>query len=165
MTKLDYRSPLWRKRKRNYYKKYNRECAACGMTHPVERIHLHHMDYDYPFGEEPDRVLVPLCKRHHMEVHRYASSVAEQYDLEEATKIYIRLFRAGKPPLRTALKKSKKKNYGSKPRGKRSYTKRKRTRRPSKRTSAYPVKSSSKKTKRKHPKNFSGGAKYKAPHS
>jgi hypothetical protein len=62
----------WAKRRARYYATHERRCAACGAT---ERVRLHHRTYRYPLGDEPDGALVPLCARHHAQVHQRAGEL------------------------------------------------------------------------------------------
>lgn len=101
-----YRSVEWRKRRERFFIKHKKVCAACGTN---LKINLHHLRYDAPFGSEPDSHLIPLCQKHHLEVHKYASMVNDVYTLEEATKIYLRMTTAGGNPLRLPRKRSKQK--------------------------------------------------------
>lgn len=54
-------SPRWAERKRDYYSRHPRRCAACGTT---ERVDLHHVSYAR-LGNELDEDLLPLCRHHH----------------------------------------------------------------------------------------------------
>jgi hypothetical protein len=55
------KSPEWAERKRQYFARHPRRCAACG-TYPSKAriIHLHHASYEN-LGREPDSDLYPLC--------------------------------------------------------------------------------------------------------
>jgi hypothetical protein len=55
------KSPKWVARKRQYFDRFPRRCAACG-TYPskAKLIHLHHASYEN-LGNEPDSDLFPLC--------------------------------------------------------------------------------------------------------
>jgi hypothetical protein len=55
------RSNAWAMRKNAYYKRLNRQCAACGSW---KRIQLHHVSYDQ-LGHEPVQDLGPLCHKDH----------------------------------------------------------------------------------------------------
>jgi hypothetical protein len=83
--KAYYRSNAWAMRKNEYYRRFNRQCAACGSW---KRIQLHHMAYDGPFGNEPDQDLIPLCKSDHRNAHRAHQSGRFQ-DLRAATMFII----------------------------------------------------------------------------
>jgi hypothetical protein len=74
------RSNAWAMRKNAYYKRFNRQCAACGIW---KRIQLHHVSYDN-LGHEPDQDLVPLCYKDHRNAHR-AHQSGRFKDLRAAT--------------------------------------------------------------------------------
>lgn len=109
-----YRSPEWRKRKQEFFKKYKKTCTICRKASNEAQIQLHHLNYDHPIGTEPDHSLTPLCGECHRSVHIYATQVADFYNLEEATVIYIRMVKGGSDPLR----RPKKLSYRRKGKGK-----------------------------------------------
>ncbi len=74
------RSNAWAMRKNAYYKRFNRQCAACGSS---KRIQLHHVSYDQ-LGHEPDQDLVPLCHKDHRNAHQ-AHHSGRLRDLRMAT--------------------------------------------------------------------------------
>jgi hypothetical protein len=74
------RSNAWAIRKNQYYRRDNRQCAACGSR---ERVQLHHVSYDN-LGHEPDQDLVPLCYKDHRNAHR-AHQSGRFRDLRAAT--------------------------------------------------------------------------------
>jgi 5-methylcytosine-specific restriction endonuclease McrA len=76
-------------RKNAYYKRHNRQCAACGSW---KKIQLHHVSYDN-LGHEPDQDLVPLCFKCHRNAHR-AHQSGRFRDLRMATEEIVRLGRA-----------------------------------------------------------------------
>jgi hypothetical protein len=97
-----YRSDEWTIRKRRYYSRHNRQCAACGTW---RRVSLHHLEYWGPWGDlrnpadwgkEPDQALMPLCysgllrKGCHNNVHRIERNFP---DLRSATEHIVRLGR------------------------------------------------------------------------
>ena len=59
------------KREKEVYKKtielYNGKCAICGSTN----IHLHHIRYGGLYGGRKTYLgnVIPLCEKHHREVH------------------------------------------------------------------------------------------------
>jgi hypothetical protein len=55
--------------------------AGCGSTVDVV---LHHLRYDWPLGDGPDEALMPLCRRHHLEVHQLHAKRPHR-DLERDT--------------------------------------------------------------------------------
>jgi 5-methylcytosine-specific restriction endonuclease McrA len=67
--RIDYfayiESPLWTKRKEEYYKTHKKECQACGSKHDIQ---LHHMRYG-DFGNEPDYALITFCRTCHKDFH------------------------------------------------------------------------------------------------
>jgi hypothetical protein len=83
------RSNAWAMRKNQYYKRFNRQCAACGSW---KRIQLHHVSYDN-LGHEPDQDLVPLCYRDHRNAHQ-AHHSGRFRDLREATEAIVSIGRA-----------------------------------------------------------------------
>jgi hypothetical protein len=56
---VDFRHQWWQKNP-------HRRCVLCGCGHPLD---LHHLTY-VRIGHENDSDVVPLCRRHHNEVHR-----------------------------------------------------------------------------------------------
>jgi hypothetical protein len=64
------KSPEWQERKRQYFSRLPRRCAACGT---YKRIHLHHSSYER-LTREPDSDLWPLCFRCHRNVHQANAS-------------------------------------------------------------------------------------------
>lgn len=82
------RSNAWAMRKNAYYKRFNRQCAACGSW---KRIQLHHVSYD-SLGHEPDQDLVPLCYKDHRNAHR-AHQAGRFKDLRAATEHIVMLRR------------------------------------------------------------------------
>lgn len=115
-----YRTSLWKQRKKDFYAKYKKVCAVCRTN---QNICLHHLNYDEPIGGEKDSSLLPLCERHHIEIHQYASAVAGEYDLEEATYIFVRIYGAGGDPLRRPRKRSQTKKMQKKTHHKRRKSK------------------------------------------
>mgnify|MGYP001950996459 CR=1 FL=1 len=98
-----HRSQEWKDRRTEFFIRHKKSCSFCGVNYSIT---LHHLNYDYPIGKEPDTVLMPLCRKHHDEIHEYASMVSTHYDLEEATLIYLRVHGAGGNPLRKPRKRS-----------------------------------------------------------
>lgn len=72
----------WRRRKKEYYKKYGKLCAVCGVTKSVQ---LHHLLYE-DLGKERDEHLLPLCKLHHQRFH---DEVGVQKNMVKATHNFI----------------------------------------------------------------------------
>lgn len=58
-------SRFWEDRKREFFEKVEKKCAACSS---VEDICLHHMYYGV-LGKEKDEHLIPLCNGCHEEYH------------------------------------------------------------------------------------------------
>jgi hypothetical protein len=102
-----YRSDAWHDRKSAYYKRHQRQCAACGRR--GGRIDLHHLLYaddgfDLPkqtdWGKEPDQALMPLCgprwlgfiRGCHFNAHD-AEASGRFRDLRAATEEIVRLGR------------------------------------------------------------------------
>ena len=83
------RSPEWEVRKRQYFKRFPRRCAACGT---YKRIHLHHSSYE-GLTREPDSDLWPLCWRCHRNVHD-AAKTGRFENLEAATLFILKCGRA-----------------------------------------------------------------------
>jgi hypothetical protein len=84
------RGDAWRERKKAYFKRHKKVCAACGCVGTnYNRIHLHHVVYGPRIGTEPDDHLVPLCGTHHAEVHRLHKRAADKPNLREATRRII----------------------------------------------------------------------------
>lgn len=101
--KAYYRSEVWAKRRKAYYRRHKRQCAACGTW---KRVQLHHVEYEGPWGnlrnrfdwgKEPDRALLPLCGKNalrqgcHGNVHRLEKQVN---DLRRATEEIVSKGRA-----------------------------------------------------------------------
>jgi hypothetical protein len=99
-----YRSHAWRVRKSAYYKRIQRQCAACGRR--GGRIDLHHLQYagdgwdlrkQSDWGKEPDQALMPLCgprwlgfiRGCHFNAHD-AEASGRFRDLREATEEIVR---------------------------------------------------------------------------
>lgn len=82
------RSNAWAIRKNTYYRRHNRQCAACGSW---KRIQLHHVSYEN-LGKEPDQDLVPLCYRDHRSAHQ-AHQSGRFKDLRAATDHIVMLGR------------------------------------------------------------------------
>jgi hypothetical protein len=57
----------WAARRARYWTTHERRCARCGSP---DEVVLHHLTYRWSLGEEPDDALVPLCRRHHLELHQ-----------------------------------------------------------------------------------------------
>jgi hypothetical protein len=55
----------WPARRALFWESHERRCARCGSTVDVV---LHHLTYDWAVGEEPDAALMPLGRRHHLEL-------------------------------------------------------------------------------------------------
>lgn len=85
--RLDYfeyiNSPLWEKRKREYYAKHKKICMACGSD---KRIQLHHLEYA-SYGNEPDYALASLCRPCHEEFH---SKHDTRHNMVKATLLFIK---------------------------------------------------------------------------
>ncbi len=83
---MDYfeyiQSPLWEERKRQYYRRFKKQCRACGS---LKSIHLHHMRYSEQ-GKERDMDLMPLCELCHDEFHKIYGSVGS---LKKNTRVFI----------------------------------------------------------------------------
>jgi hypothetical protein len=56
----------WAERKADYYEHHPRECVICGAPW----VELHHIRYRGEPWDAPDEDLVPLCRRHHKQIHR-----------------------------------------------------------------------------------------------
>jgi phage terminase large subunit GpA-like protein len=82
------RSNAWAIRKNAYYRRFNRQCAACGSW---KRIQLHHVSYEN-LGHEPDQGLVPLCRADHVNAHRAHQSMRFK-DLRAATDEIVKIGR------------------------------------------------------------------------
>ena len=62
-------SQKWRGKRRGYFKRHEKKCAACKSERDIT---LHHMTYEN-LGQETDADLVPLCQECHTLYHqRYA---------------------------------------------------------------------------------------------
>lgn len=84
MTYKEYlKTDHWREVKRRYYSRNSKECRICGAKH---NVHLHHKTYKR-LGREYDMDLVPLCKRHHNELHEQSDDMSY---LWQKTKNYVR---------------------------------------------------------------------------
>jgi phage terminase large subunit GpA-like protein len=83
------KSPEWQERKRQYFSRLPRRCAACGT---YKRIHLHHSSYER-LTREPDNDLRPLCFRCHRNVHQ-ANASGRFENLEAATLFIVSRGRA-----------------------------------------------------------------------
>ena len=72
-------SHAWRQRRKDWYAAWVTEhgtppvCAVCGCTWTPRSGHLHHLTY-VRIGAEDDHDLVPLCPRHHHQLHRILES-------------------------------------------------------------------------------------------
>lgn len=82
------KSKWWTERKNKYYQKHKKICKACNST---KYINLHHMLYQ-DFGNEPDEILMPLCRNCHEEFH---DEYATGYNMIEETYKFIERKREG----------------------------------------------------------------------
>jgi len=64
--KLYLQSKEWKAKKQMVFKHYGRNCVVCGTT---KKINVHHMNYDRIGGKEILADLIPVCHKHHMEIH------------------------------------------------------------------------------------------------
>ena len=64
-------SDWWKeiKKKANKRKKSYSKCQFCDTTHNID---LHHTSYKWIFTNRELSVIIPLCRKHHYEVHEYA---------------------------------------------------------------------------------------------
>lgn len=70
---INYNTPEWRKRRLKFIKEQgeNIHCGLCGKKAfgpkggKKFRVHVHHINYDHPAGQEPDSVLRILCPSCH----------------------------------------------------------------------------------------------------
>ena len=68
-------SDAWRDRRRAWYAAWLTRrgtppaCLVCGQKWNLRSGHLHHLTYER-LGHEHDDDLVPLCARHHRQLHR-----------------------------------------------------------------------------------------------
>jgi predicted HNH restriction endonuclease len=70
---VDYNSSKWRKRRLRFIKEFKDtlQCALCDKKAfgnrggKKYRIHVHHINYNHPVGEEPNEVLRILCPSCH----------------------------------------------------------------------------------------------------
>jgi hypothetical protein len=76
----------WAARRELYWATHERRCARCGSTVDVV---LHHLTYRWPLGDEPDGALMPLCRRHHLELHQLHAKRPHR-DLERLTLGFVR---------------------------------------------------------------------------
>lgn len=63
--KIYIKSPFWRKRRNEYFRKFGNKCSICGSS---RYINLHHKKYGN-YGFEKDEDLVSLCQKHHEQFH------------------------------------------------------------------------------------------------
>jgi len=85
MTYRQYmRSAYWKKRKLNYWSKFRKSCAICGVKKGVT---LHHKRYDVKYGDEPDNCLVALCPFHH---HGFHTSYELKQNMVNDTNRYVK---------------------------------------------------------------------------
>jgi hypothetical protein len=73
MTYAEYlKSDSWRKIKERYKRKAHlSSCKFCGTKN---NIHLHHLTYRYLFTKYEMRDIIPLCAKHHQEVHDFSKA-------------------------------------------------------------------------------------------
>lgn len=76
----------WAARRERYWSTHDRRCARCGT---FEDVLLHHADYSWPLGEEPDHVLAPMCRRCHLALHQLHRRRPNR-DLERLTRRFVR---------------------------------------------------------------------------
>jgi len=63
------KSEFWKKRRKRYFKKYEKKCLTCGTK---KGVGLHHAVYRHTeFGNERDTDLFPLCSVCHREFHEH----------------------------------------------------------------------------------------------
>lgn len=77
-------SPLWLKRRDEYFKRHKRECKACGIRCGIQ---LHHLLYK-DFSKEKDFNLIALCVNCHKEFHAIFQTTK---DLRKQTQQFIAL--------------------------------------------------------------------------
>lgn len=79
------KSKRWIKKKRQTKYWHGNRCAVCNS----KKVDIHHKTYSCGLGNElPKKQLIPLCRFHHGEVHKYA--IISKLSLHKATDKYIR---------------------------------------------------------------------------
>jgi hypothetical protein len=73
-------------RRLRYWQTHRRVCTRCGSAVDVV---LHHLTYRWPLGSEPDETLMPLCRRHHIEVHEL-HALRPRRSLEAVSVSFVR---------------------------------------------------------------------------
>ena len=74
----------WDKRRAEYWLNHSKTCRKCGSK---TGIVLHHKNYNYEMGQEPDSILVPLCRKDHSLLHRI--NRRSKYSLEQTTNWFL----------------------------------------------------------------------------
>lgn len=69
------KSKKWKTFRRDYFKKFKKECYVCGAT---KNIHLHHKTYKN-FMDEKFEDVIPLCEHCHKEIHRLSKYATDEY--------------------------------------------------------------------------------------
>lgn len=83
-------SPAWSRRKRRWYRCHlRRRCRVCWKR----KVHLHHRDYSR-LGRERNRDLIPLCEKHHRDLHTYTRR--NWPDVKSGTRAYLRMMRSAR---------------------------------------------------------------------
>jgi hypothetical protein len=88
-------SKTWAAVKVRAFRKYGRQCAACGST---KDLHMHHRTYER-FTAEWLKDLVPLCEECHTNVHQYHAAVGGL--LSAVTDKYVTMSRSAGVPGRS----------------------------------------------------------------
>lgn len=72
------KSKWWKIRRNRYFQDYGKKCFICGS---FKWVVLHHLEYKQSvYGNEPDEMLVQLCKDHHEEFHAFYGVKQKMYN-------------------------------------------------------------------------------------
>lgn len=98
-------SHAWRQRRKDWYTAWLTQrgippaCLVCDREWSLRQGHLHHLTY-MRIGAEDDRDLVPLCARHHRQLHelleksRYCRTLGRE---QASMRIIVMLRRSERP--------------------------------------------------------------------
>ena len=88
-TYTDYLYGRWwtNRKKKHYQKKKNRRCFIC---HDLTELQVHHRTYT-TLGEERDRDLITLCRKHHEEITFYKGrKITNEYVLQSREECVLK---------------------------------------------------------------------------
>lgn len=67
------KSEEWKAKRRIAKRLHLDECYLCGR----KKVDIHHLTYKRFQSEDPENDLIPLCRKHHLKVHRHAIETSQ----------------------------------------------------------------------------------------